>query len=82
MSTSFVGMKEFRQNFSSYATKLKKKNTRLVILKKNKPVLEVRGIDERAASLEQLTRDIAEARQDVKKGRVYTTEQVRKNLGL
>lgn len=31
---------------------------------------------------EEDLKDIADAKEDIKAGRVYTTEQVRKNLGL
>jgi len=82
MATQFVGAKEFRQNFSAYGIKLQKKKGRLIVLKKNRPFLEVRGLDERAASLEQLARDVAEAREDVKQGRVLTQTQIMKEFGL
>jgi PHD/YefM family antitoxin component YafN of YafNO toxin-antitoxin module len=82
MTTQFVGLKEFRQNLATYSAQVATRKIRLVVLKKNKPLLEVRGLDERTSSLEQLVRDISEARDDVRHGRVYTTAQVRKHLGL
>lgn len=82
MTTQFVGLKEFRQNLATYTTKVAERKTRLIILKKNRPLFEVRGLDEHTSSLEQLARDISQAREDVKQGRLYTTEQVRERLGL
>ncbi|MDP2631046.1 MAG: hypothetical protein Q8P56_06615 [Candidatus Uhrbacteria bacterium] len=82
MTTQFVGLKDFRQNLATYTAQVRTANTRLIILKKNKPILDVRGLDEKNSSLEQLAYDIALAREDVKMGRIYTMEQVRKTLGL
>lgn len=82
MATEFIGMKEFRQNISTLTKRTRKKNLRYIVLNKNKPVLEVRPLDERASSLEQLAKDIAKAREDVKRGRVYTQEEIMKEFGL
>ncbi|MDO8490287.1 MAG: hypothetical protein Q7S47_02615 [bacterium] len=82
MATEFIGMKEFRQNMSTLTKRAQKKNVRYVVLNKNKPVFEVRGLDEKTISLEQLALGIVEAREDVKRGRTYSLEQIRKNLGL
>lgn len=82
MTTQFVGLKEFRQNLATYTTKVASQKTRLIILKKNRPVLDVRGLDEEAVFLEKLAEDVAKAREDVKQGRIYTAAQVRKSLGL
>ena len=82
MTTRFIGVKEFRQNMAKIAKQARKKNERLVILRKNEPIFELRPLSKKDATLERLTRDIDEARADVKAGRVYTTEQVRDMLGL
>jgi antitoxin (DNA-binding transcriptional repressor) of toxin-antitoxin stability system len=82
MVTRFIGVKEFRQNMAKLAQKARKNNERLIILRKNEPIFELRPLSKKDATLEKLMRDIEEAREDVKAGRVYTTEEVRKNLGI
>jgi PHD/YefM family antitoxin component YafN of YafNO toxin-antitoxin module len=82
MTTKFIGLKEFRQNIASYTKEAKVKNIRFIILKKNVPVLEVKSLDEKEFTLEKLAAEIAEAREQVKKGKVYTEQQVYKMLGL
>jgi hypothetical protein len=82
MTTKFIGLKDFRQNLASYTKEAKLKSVRLIILKKNVPILEVKSLDEKEFTLEKLVDGIAMAREDVKKGRVYTEEQVYKMFGL
>ena len=85
MTTKLVGLKEFRQNLSSLTKLVETKQVRLIVLKKNKPVLEVNPIfDDEEATLEALgmEKQIAKAREQVKKGEVYTLEEVRKRLDL
>lgn len=82
MTTQFLGLKEFRQNLSTYTKNAKIKNIRFIILKKNIPVLEVKPIDEKHFTLEKLAAEIAKARKQVKQGKVYTQEQIMKEFGL
>ena len=46
------------------------------------PVLVKRKYDPNCVLDEEDQKDIAEAKEDIREGRVYTTEQVRKKLGL
>ena len=80
--TEFVGLKEFRQGISNYAVKANKKNFNYIILKRNVPILHVRPLTKKETIIAQLEADVAHAREDVRLGRTYTTEQVRKMLGL
>lgn len=82
MTTKFIGIKEFRQNIASYAKTAKTENMRFIILRKNVPVLEVKSLDEKEFTLEQLAGDIAQARDDAKKGNVYTQKQIMAEFGL
>lgn len=82
MRMRFIGIKEFRQNMAAISEAARKNKQRLIILRKNRPVFELRPLDPAEADLGQLMRGIDEAREDVRKGRVYTSEQVKKMLGL
>lgn len=82
MTTKFIGIKEFRQNISKLYKKAKKKNLRYIVLNHNKPVLDVRPITEKDITLEKLAEEIAEAREQVKRGEIYTHEEAKKILGL
>lgn len=82
MTTKFVGLKDFRQNLATYTRDATGKDVRFIILKKNVPVLEVKGLDEKEFSLELLASEISEAREDVKKGNVYTQDQIMREFGL
>lgn len=82
MTTKFVGIKQFRQNIASYAEDAKIKNVRFIILRKNVPVLEVKSLDEKEFVLEKLADDVKKAREDVKKGNVYTQKQLMTEFGL
>lgn len=82
MTTQFIGIKEFRSSLSKITRRATKDQIRYVVLNKNKPVLEVSPLTPKDVTLESLAARIARAREDIKAGRVYTTEEVRKRLGL
>lgn len=82
MATKLIGVKEFRMNLTKVINEANKKGVRFIVLKKNVPVLEVKGISKKNTTLEKLAVDIAEAREQVKKGEVYKLEEVKKELGL
>ena len=80
--TKFVGLKELRQNMAKLTKEASKKQHRLIILKKNVPLFELRPLAAEDLKLVEFERDIEAARLSVKKGKTYSTEQVREMLGL
>lgn len=82
MITKLVGVKEFRQNIAAYYKKSVKNNWRFLVMNRNRPIFDVRPINEKEATLEKLYADIAKAREDYRQGRYYTSEEVRKRLGI
>ena len=76
MTTKFIGLKDFRQNLAGYTKEAKVKNIRFIILKKNVPVLEVKALDEKDFTFEQLVQKTA------KEGKVYSQKQIMKEFGL
>ena len=79
MTTRFIGIKAFRQNMSKLTKEARKKNICFIVMHHSVPVMKVTPVNEREAGLEQLARDIAEARAQQRR---YTTEEVEKLLGL
>lgn len=45
-------------------------------------MFKIEPLSKQDAVLEKLAGEIAEAREDVKKGRLYTAKQIKKELGL
>lgn len=82
MTTRFIGMKQLRQNMAKISRDAHKKNERLIILRKNEPIFELRPLSEKDSLIESFRREIAEAEADVKAGRVYSQEEIEKKLGL
>lgn len=82
MTTRFVGVKEFRQNMAQLSARARRNNERLIILRKNEMLFELRPLSGAGMHLEELMRDVDEARNDVRRGKIYTADQVRKKLGL
>ena len=82
MTTKLIGVREFRQNMATLYAKAKKNNWRYIILNRNQPIFKVEPLSKKDAIIEKLAQEIAEAREDVKKGRVYDFEEVCKELGL
>lgn len=75
-TTKFIGMKEFRQNLAHYSKTSTKKNTRYIVLRKNVPVFEILPIDEKEYLAKKLEQELEEAMEDVRKGNIYTQEEV------
>lgn len=75
-ATTFVGMKELRQNMSKITARAQKKGQRLIVLRKNKPIFELRPLSEEDIYVETLGRDLEEARADVRAGRVHSQEEI------
>ena len=77
MTTKFIGVKEFRQNISSYVKGAS--NIRYVVMNHKKPLFEVRPF-EADAELESIFESILRAKEDVRKGRLHTQAEVLKAL--
>ncbi len=82
MTTKVIGVKKFRENISQLWKEAKKKNIRYIVMHHSAPIFEVTPIDESELILENLAKDISESRDQVKKGEVYSEEEVIKELGL
>lgn len=82
MATRFVGIKELRQNMAKISKEAQKKNERLIILRKNRPIFELRPLTHSDALTETFRKDIEEARASAHAGNVYTHDEARKKLGL
>ncbi len=82
MLTKLIGVREFRKNMATLYLKAKKNNWRFIILNRNQPIFKIEPLDDSDDVVEKIFGDIAEAREDVKKGRIYTAQQIRKDLGL
>lgn len=75
MSTKLIGVKEFRANISKYAQKARKGDVRYVVMHRNSPLFEVKPFEENEG-LEAIFADIIAAEEDVKKGQLYTQEEI------
>ena len=82
MTTKTIGIKKFRENITSIWKEAKKNKIRYIVMNHNQPILEVTPIDEDELIIEKYAADIAEAREQVKRGEGYTQEEVMKKLGL
>jgi len=75
MTTKLIGIKDFRQNISAYVKKAQKGNVRFVVTNRNAPLFEIKPFPE-DLELMDFFNDIMKAREDAKKGRLYTQEEV------
>lgn len=80
--TQVLGLKEFRQDITSLWKKARKNNVRYIILYHSMPIMEVNPLDEKEFILEKLAADVSLAREQAKKGRIYSQKEVYKKLGL
>jgi antitoxin (DNA-binding transcriptional repressor) of toxin-antitoxin stability system len=82
METHFIGTKELRQNMAKVVRNTKGKNQRFIVMRKNKPVFELRPLSTNDMLVESFRKDIEEARSDKKSNNTYSQEEVEKILGL
>lgn len=82
MTTKFIGLKELRQNMATVTREASKKRHRVIVLKKNRPLFELRPLSTDDTKLWTFHRELEQALEDSRKGRTYTTTEVRKMLGL
>ena len=82
MTTKLIGVKDFRNNLATYTRQTKERGIRFIVLKKNVPLFEVRPISNQNSSLERLISHVANARTDVRRGRVSSLQTVMKDFGL
>ena len=82
MDLKLVGIKDFRKNLAKYIKETQTGDVRIIVLRKNMPLFEVKPVEEKDIAIAKLEQEIAEARAQVKRGEVYTYEEVLKKLGL
>ena len=76
MTTRFIGLKEFRQNMAKFSAEAYKKNQRLVILRKNYPVFEIRPLSAKQAFTDDLMIRLGQADDDFKTGRTFSQNEI------
>ena len=82
MTTRFVGTKELRQDMAQITKKAQERNERIIVLRKNKPVFELRPLSDEDSLVESFRKDIEEALLEKKNRKVKSQAQVEKMLGL
>jgi hypothetical protein len=82
MTTKMIGVKEFRQNMAGISEEALRKNQRLIILKKNQPIFELKPLPKEDAVLEKLVLDVQVGLEDMKNKRVYSHEEMKSLFGL
>lgn len=82
MTTKAIGIKKFRENITSLWKEARKKKIKYIVMYHSEPIFEVTPIDEEELILEKHVAEIAEAREQIKRGEVYTQEEVLKKYGV
>jgi len=82
MNTIMVGVKEFRKNMAMFATQARTKNQRLIILRNNEPIFDVRPLSKKDAVLEKLVIDLHKAEKSAASGKYFTQAQMEKKYGI
>ena len=71
-----------RQNMAKITKDAQKKNERIIVLRKNKPIFELKPLSEKDFFIESFAREIDLAKKQAKKGEVYSQKDILKELGL
>jgi antitoxin (DNA-binding transcriptional repressor) of toxin-antitoxin stability system len=82
MSTRFIGVKELRQNMAKIVSQAQRKKERLIILRKNIPIFELKPLSKTDVYKESFISDIKKARENTKKSVLYSQNEIEKMLGL
>ncbi len=81
MTTRFIGIKEFRANISKFATSPQRRTQRLILMRNQKPIFEIKPLTARDANIESLLLRLKKSEEDIKAGRYYTQAEVMKMVG-
>jgi hypothetical protein len=76
MTTKLIGLKEFRLHLTAITKDAMGKNYRIIVLNKNKPILEIYPIKTNTIEMDRLEQEVKEAREDFEKGKFFTEEEV------
>ena len=82
MITRFVGTKQLRQDMAKITKEAQKKNERIIVMRKNQPIFELRPLSVDDSFIESFRKDIDTARKQAKKGEVYSQDEILRELGL
>lgn len=87
MTTKVIGIKAFRQNMTKLWKKGRKENVRFIVMHHSVPVMEVKQIEDEEELtdellLERFGKELKEALEQVKRGEVYSAEEVLKELNV
>lgn len=77
-----VGVKEFRQNLASYHKRAIKNGWNILVMNRNQAIFEIKPLTKKEAALKKLAVEIAEARRQAREGKIYTVQEVRRELGI
>lgn len=75
MTTKIIGIKEFRADIATYAKKAREGNVRYIVMNRNTPLFEIKPFAENEG-LEEIFKDIQEAKNDAKTGRVHSQADI------
>jgi len=82
MTTRFIGIKELRQNMAQITQRSSKKKERLIVLRKNEPLFELRPLSGKDVFENRLLVNLKVAEVDAKKGKSSSLVDVAQRLGL
>jgi PHD/YefM family antitoxin component YafN of YafNO toxin-antitoxin module len=82
MKTEFIGLKEFKQNITKYQALTAEGKVRLIVLKKNVPIMEVKMIDPEDYIYLNMKEEIEKSAKQIKNGEFFTHEEVLSMLNL
>ena len=82
MITRFIGIKEFRKDLPTITKDTNKKKQRIIVMRRNEPIFELRPLSKKEKSLQGLMLSIKEGLEDKKKGNICSEEDMEKILAL
>ena len=84
MTTKVIGIKAFRENLTKLSKKAKKDNVRFIVMNHAVPIGEWKPVEADELTdeliLEKYAKEIDEALEQVKRGEVYSSEEVLKHI--
>jgi len=88
MTTKLIGVKEFAKNLSKILNESQQNNVHFIVMRHSEPVANITPVKKKRKNtkkeiaLEELAKEIEEARKDYREGRYYTEEEICKDLGI
>jgi antitoxin (DNA-binding transcriptional repressor) of toxin-antitoxin stability system len=81
-TTRMVSIRSFRENMTKFLRESQENNVHFIVMRHAEPVARVSPLNKKRLTMREFEQEIAEAREQVKRGEVFTQKEMEEMLGM